>query len=178
MDIFEGRPAETAGRLPRELRVYDFLDRLGITYMRADHEPAETMEACQAIDAVLAPAVICKNLFLCNAQRTKFYLLMIRDDKKFKTKDITKQIGSSRLSFAPEEFMEQYLKLTIGSVTRTLMEALPPLRSSLRLCFARAFRLRRSCFTDRRSCFFAARISARVPPSGSAILRIELRLIS
>ena len=113
----EGRPADVSGRLETEARVYDLLDSLGIRYERVDHEPAFTMEACLAIDEVLAPAVICKNLFLCNAQRTKFYLLMIREDKHFKTKEITKQIGSSRLSFAPEEAMEKYLKITPGSVS-------------------------------------------------------------
>jgi Ala-tRNA(Pro) deacylase len=75
------------------------------------------MEACLAIDEVLAPAVICKNLFLCNAQKTKFYLLMIREDKKFLTKDISKQINSARLSFGPAEFMEQFLDITPGSVS-------------------------------------------------------------
>ncbi|MBR1759317.1 MAG: prolyl-tRNA synthetase associated domain-containing protein [Lachnospiraceae bacterium] len=117
LSLVKGRPESVEGRLATEVAVYDLLDSLGITYERVDHEPAFTMEACLAIDRVLAPAVICKNLFLCNAQRTKFYLLMIREDKKFKTKEITKQIGSSRLSFAPEEAMEQYLKITPGSVS-------------------------------------------------------------
>ena len=100
-----GRPQNMEGRLEKEIRVYDLLDKLGISFERVDHEPAETMEACLAVDEVLAPAVICKNLFLCNTQKTNFYLLMIRDDKKFKTKEISKQINSARLSFAPYEFM-------------------------------------------------------------------------
>lgn len=112
-----GRPQNTEGRLEKEIRVYDLLDKLGISFERVDHEPAETMEACLAIDEVLAPAVICKNLFLCNTQKTNFYLLMIREDKKFKTKEISKQINSARLSFATSEFMEQYLDITPGSVS-------------------------------------------------------------
>ena len=112
-----GRPADMTGRLDKEVRTYDLLDQLGIAYDRVDHEEANTMEACQKIDEVLAPAVICKNLFLCNAGKNKFYLLMIRNDKAFKTKDVSKQIGSSRLSFAPGEFMEQYLDITPGSVS-------------------------------------------------------------
>ena len=102
MELFlhKGRPADAAGRLAKEMRVYDLLDSLGIAYERADHPAAETMEACEAVDRVLAPAVICKNLFLCNRQQTKFYLLMIREDKKFHTKDISSQINSARLSFA------------------------------------------------------------------------------
>lgn len=117
LTIVKGRPTTSEGRLEKENRVYDLLDSLGIEYERVDHEEANTMEACAAIDEVLAPAVICKNLFLCNSQKTKFYLLMIREDKKFLTKDICKQINSARLSFAPAEFMEQFLDITPGSVS-------------------------------------------------------------
>lgn len=117
LTLEQGRPASAEGRLEKEIRTYDLLDELGIEYERVDHEPAETMEACEAIDAALAPATICKNLFLCNTQQTKFYLLMIRGDKKFRTKDISKQINSARLSFAPAEYMEKYLDITPGSVS-------------------------------------------------------------
>lgn len=117
LKLVKGRPATNDGRLEKEIRTYDLLDSLGIEYERVDHEEANTMEACLAIDEVLAPAVICKNLFLCNAQKTKFYLLMIREDKKFLTKDISKQINSARLSFGPAEYMEQFLDITPGSVS-------------------------------------------------------------
>ena len=117
LTLYQGRPADTSGRLAKEIRTYDYLDSLGITYERVDHEPAETMEACAAIDEALSPAVICKNLFLCNAQKTAFYLLMIPGDKKFKTKELSHQIQSSRLSFAPAEYMEKFLDITPGSVS-------------------------------------------------------------
>lgn len=117
LELVKGRPSSTDGRLKKEIRTYDLLDSLNIEYERVDHEEANTMEACAAIDEVLAPAVICKNLFLCNTQKTKFYLLMIKEDKKFKTKEISKQINSSRLSFAPAEYMEKYLDITPGSVS-------------------------------------------------------------
>ncbi len=117
MKLEKGRPLDEIGREERELRVYDLLDELGIEYERVDHAPADNMEACLAIDDVLAPAVICKNLFLCNAQQTKFYLLMIREDKKFLTKLISKQIGSARLSFAPQEYMEKFLDIHPGAVS-------------------------------------------------------------
>lgn len=115
--IERGRPKNTEGRLIKEIRVYDLLDSLGIEYDRIDHNAVDTMEACSEIDTVLAPAVICKNLFLCNSQRTKFYLLLIRGDKRFDTKSISPQIGSSRLSFAPHEYMEKYLDNTPGSAS-------------------------------------------------------------
>lgn len=117
LELVQGRPVSTEGRLEKEIRTYDLLDELGISYERIDHEAAETMAACAAIDEALAPATICKNLFLCNRQKTQFFLLMIRGDKQFKTKDVSKQIDSPRLSFAPEEYMEEYLDITPGSVS-------------------------------------------------------------
>ena len=116
LKLVKGRPQDESGRLEKEIRVYDLLDELQIPYERVDHEVAETMEACKEIDEVLE-ADICKNLFLCNRQKTKFYLLMILGDKKFKTKDISAQIGSARLSFADAEEMEKYLDITPGSVS-------------------------------------------------------------
>lgn len=116
MKLEYGRPADTAGRLQKEIRVYDFLDALGVEYDRIDHEPAMTMEVCEEIDRALE-ATICKNLFLCNRQETDFYLLMIPGDKVFKTKDLSSQIGSARLSFASPEYMEKYLDITPGSVS-------------------------------------------------------------
>ena len=116
MELFEGRPADVTGRLPREVRTYDFLDSLGIKYQRTDHEHADTMEACNEIDKIL-DVVICKNLFLCNRQKTAFYLLMMPGDKKFKTKELSAQIGSARLSFAEPEDMLKYLDIEPGSVS-------------------------------------------------------------
>ena len=116
MELFTGRPNDISGRLLREVRIYDFLDSLGIRYKRTDHEPANNMEACNEIDAVLE-VVICKNLFLCNRQKTKFYLLMMPGDKKFKTKELSKQINSSRLSFADADDMLQYLDIEPGAVS-------------------------------------------------------------
>ena len=117
MELYHGRPEHTEGRLDKEIRVYDLLGRLGLSYERVDHEPAETMEACAEIDKALAPAIICKNLLLCNRQQDHFYLLMIKEDKKFKTKEISQQIGSARLSFAPAEYMERFLDITPGSLS-------------------------------------------------------------
>ena len=116
MELQKGRPKDTAGRLEKEIRTYDLLDKLGVAYERVDHEAAMTMEVCQEIDKVLQ-ATICKNLFLCNRQETKFYLLMIPDTKVFHTKDLSAQINSSRLSFAKPEYMEKFLNITPGSVS-------------------------------------------------------------
>ena len=109
-EIYNGRPADENGRLSREIRTYDFLDKLGIRYQRTDHERADHMEACNIIDAVL-DVVICKNLFLCNRQKTAFYLLMMPGGKKFRTKELSAQIHSSRLSFAEPEDMLKYLDI-------------------------------------------------------------------
>ena len=111
-----GRPADESGRLEKEIRTYDFLDANHVWYERIDHEAAMTMEVCEEIDKAL-DATICKNLFLCNRQETNFYLLMLPGHKKFKTKDISKQLGVARLSFAKDAYMEEYLDITPGSVS-------------------------------------------------------------
>ena len=116
MELQQGRPANEAGRLQEEIESYDLLDRLEVPFQRLDHEPAMTMEICKEIDKSLQ-AVICKNLFLCNRQQTAFYLLMMPDNKPFKTKDLSAQIGSSRLSFASAEKMQEFLHITPGSVS-------------------------------------------------------------
>lgn len=116
MKLENGRPADCSGRLPKEIRVYDLLDKLGIPFQRIDHEATMTMEACAAVDKVL-DATICKNLLLCNRQCTAFYLLMLPGDKPFKTSVLSKQIGSSRLSFANAEYMERFLDITPGSLS-------------------------------------------------------------
>ena len=116
MKLENGRPSDCTGRLEKEIRVYALLDSLEVSYQRVDHEAAMTMEACAAIDQVL-DATICKNLLLCNRQNTEFYLLMIVGDKTFKTKELSHQIGSSRLSFAGAEYMEKFLDITPGSLS-------------------------------------------------------------
>ena len=118
MELQKGRPENTDGRLDKEIRVYDFLDKLGIQYQRIDHEAAMTLEACEEIDRALGDnTTICKNLFLRNRQETDFYLLLMPGDKPFKTKDLSAQIHSARLSFAKPEYMEKYLDITPGSVS-------------------------------------------------------------
>lgn len=116
MELQNGRPADAAGRMDKEIRTYDFLDGLGVDYQRMDHEAAFTMEACKEVDEALG-VEMCKNLFLCNRQKTDFYLLLIPGDKVFKTKELSKQIGSARLSFASAEYMEKYLDITPGAVS-------------------------------------------------------------
>jgi len=113
--LYTTRP-DAKGRLPKEMAVYDLLEKLDIPYVRVDHEVTDTIEACQGVDALLQ-TTICKNLFLCTANKAHFYLLMMPGEKQFKTKDLSKQINSSRLSFASAEYMEELMNLTPGSVT-------------------------------------------------------------
>ena len=114
LQVCAGAPAER--RSEGEERVYECLARLEIPFTRVDHEAAMTMEACAEVDKVL-DAAICKNLLLCNRQCTHFYLLMVCGDKPFKTSEFSKQIGSSRLSFAKPEYMEEFLDITPGSLS-------------------------------------------------------------
>ena len=118
LTLSKGRPSNLQNRENKEIKVYDFLDNLRIDYDRVDHEPADTMEACQAINQILAPATICKNLFLCNAGKTKFYLLMIRDDKKFKTKVIIIEfiiiVINFKITFKPLNLQKCFKKSSSG----------------------------------------------------------------
>ena len=116
MILENGRPQDLSNRLPKEIRVYDLLDQLGVAYQRVDHEAAMTMEACAEIDQVLNAAT-CKNLLLCNRQKTTFYLLLMPGDKIFQTKELSSQLGVSRLSFASSDAMEEYLDITPGSLS-------------------------------------------------------------
>lgn len=113
---YRGRPASDEGRTPAELASYDLLDSLGMEYDRVDHDYADTIEDCHEVETVLGRPV-CKNLFLCNRQKTQYYMLMLEGDKVFKTKDLSKQLGVARLSFASGEDMEAMLGVHPGSVT-------------------------------------------------------------
>ena len=113
---YEGRPDNVPERLEKERRCYALLDELQIPYARVDHAHADTIEACEAVEQVLGEK-ICKNLFLCNRQKTQFYLLMLEGEKVFKTKDLSRQLGVARLSFADPADMEKYLDITPGSVS-------------------------------------------------------------
>ncbi len=118
MKLLKGAPENTEGREEREVRTYAFLDSLHIAYERTDHPdmPATSMEVCAVVDQILNVR-ICKNLFLCNRQETDFYLLIMPGDKPFRTKELSKQLNTSRLSFAKEEYMEQFLDVHPGSVS-------------------------------------------------------------
>ena len=114
--VYQGRPLTKEYRLPKETACYDLLERLGVPFTRVDHDYADTIEACEAVERVLGEK-ICKNLFLCNRQKTQFYLLMLEGEKVFKTKDLSRQLGVSRLSFADSGDMERLLNITPGSVS-------------------------------------------------------------
>lgn len=114
--IYQGRPENFSRRHPKEQRVYTLLDSLNIAYTRIDHDPTETVAFCCEVERLL-DIRICKNLFLCNAQKTDFFLLMMPGDKKFRTAVFSKKMGCSRLSFADAGHMEEYLDITPGSVS-------------------------------------------------------------
>ena len=114
--LYKGAPENVSERLDKEKRCYELLNSLGIEFFCVDHEYADTIEACHEVEKTLG-ANICKNLFLTNRQQTDFYLLLMPGDKPFKTKLLSKQIGTARLSFATPEHMEKYLDITPGSVS-------------------------------------------------------------
>lgn len=112
--LFNTHPETTATE--KEMASYIFLEDNGVEYIRAEHDEAATIELCENIEKVI-DAKICKNLLLCNRQQTDFYMLLIPGDMPFKTKYLSKQIGSARLSFASGEQMTELLNVTPGSLT-------------------------------------------------------------
>ncbi len=118
LQIHKGRPEDEQDRLAKEIRTYDFLDHLGIEYYRIDHAPAtgDDLPLLAAIEESL-DARICNNLLLANRQRTRFYMLMLPSDKRFRSSEVSKQAGSSRLHFAEPEYMEELIDCTPGSAS-------------------------------------------------------------
>lgn len=114
MNTYSSKPDDN--RLKKELDTYELLNKLDISFTGVDHEVAMTMEDLNSVESIL-DVKVSKNLFLCNSQKTKFYMLIMPGDKKFLTKDLSKQINSARLSFADGSFMEKYLNITPGSLS-------------------------------------------------------------
>ena len=112
--VFSEHPEKTATQ--KEMDAYLFLVENGVEYVRAEHDEAATIELCEGVEKVI-DAKICKNLLLTNRQQTVFYLLLIKGDMVFKTKYLSSQINSARLSFATAEHMEALLDVTPGSLT-------------------------------------------------------------
>ncbi len=113
--VYSEKPTD-GNRLPKEMAVYDLLDKLKIPYERVDHDPVDTIEECAAVEKVLGTTIV-KNLFLRNQKKTSFYLLLLPGDKQFSTKDFSKQLGISRVSFAEAEYMEEFLNISPGAVS-------------------------------------------------------------
>lgn len=113
-NVYHTRPADV--RIPKEERCYDLLCSLGVNFDRVDHESVDTVDGCEEISTILGVS-ICKNLFLTNSKRDKYYLLMLMGDKHLVTKELSKKIGSTRLSFGTPDKMEELLNLTPGSVS-------------------------------------------------------------
>lgn len=116
MIVYSTKPENFVCRTEMEQRSFALLEELNISYTYVDHEPALTMEDCKEIDEALG-VKMCKNLVLCNRQKTNYYLLLMPGDKVFKTKELSAQINAARLSFASGEAMEELLGVLPGSAS-------------------------------------------------------------
>jgi len=90
---------------------------LGVAFAYYEHAPAHTMEDCLALPYAEPDVTFCKNLLLCNTPRTAFFLYVTDPAKAFRTGDVSKRLGSSRLSFAPAEDLREMLHLEPGSLS-------------------------------------------------------------
>ena len=116
MEHYDGRPINDIKRSEMEIRTYNLLDKIGMSYETVCHEAVYTMEECEKVEKELGTP-ICKNLFLCNRQQTQFYLLMLPSDKHFKTKNLSSELACSRLTFADDRHMVDLLGIHPGSVS-------------------------------------------------------------
>ncbi len=116
LSIEKGKPENEEHRLEKELRCYAMLEACGIAYERIDHAPMATVEDCTEVEKMFG-IPICKNLFLCNTQKTRFYLLVLNGHKRFRTREVSEQLKSPRLSFGNPALMESFLDVTPGSVS-------------------------------------------------------------
>ena len=114
--VYRGVPKDIDSRQEKERKCYDFLSKLGIDYEVVDHEEASDMDRCREIESVLG-VKICKNIMLCNRQESRFFIFMMPGDKKYVTKEFSKKIGMSRLSFAKEKYLKEFLNVSSGSVS-------------------------------------------------------------
>lgn len=94
------------------------LKNAGIEFSLVTHAPAFTIEKCAEVEKLIGGR-ICKNLFLQTTSGSAYYILMLDGNKKFVTKDVSKKLGSSRLSFAPPEAMQRLLNTNPGSLSVT-----------------------------------------------------------
>lgn len=111
---YASAPAEYQNDLQRE--VYETLEKLSIPYYRVDTDEAITMEDCVAIAEKLNTPVV-KTLLLCNRQQTDFYLFVTTSDKPFSTKNFSRAMEISRVSFASPEQLESMLGTKVGSAS-------------------------------------------------------------
>lgn len=116
--------------------VISYLDRFFIPYELYEHERAPTIDACLQMPFITEEITICKNILLCNRQQTHFYLLLLRPLTPFRTSVVSKLLGTSRLSFAPESALENMLHLTSGSVSP--LGLLFDQRKKITLCYEQA----------------------------------------
>ena len=97
--------------------ILTFLNELNIPYEYHEHPRAHTIDDCLAMPFITEDVTICKNILLCNRQKTQFYLMLLKPLTPFRTAVVSKALGVSRLSFAPDEALEEKLQLTSGSVS-------------------------------------------------------------
>ena len=90
---------------------------LNIPHEYYEHAAAHTMADCLALPYAAPDVTFCKNLLLCNTPKTAFFLYVTLPDKPFRTGDVSKRLGSSRLSFAPPECLPEMLHLESGSLS-------------------------------------------------------------
>lgn len=111
-EVYVTKPTQYKTEL--EEKVYETLEELKIPYYRVETEPLISMEDCLVINEKLQMKTV-KTLFLCNQQKTKFYLCIMPGDKRFDCKVFSRALQIARVSFGSEQLMNELLETQIGA---------------------------------------------------------------
>ena len=112
--IYKNEPKKFFTKLQK--KVYEVLKELHIQFERVETDEAITMEDCIEINKKLDMKMV-KTLFLCNRQKTSFYLFITCGDKRFDSKKFSSELDIARVSFTDESLMNEMLGTKIGAAT-------------------------------------------------------------
>lgn len=97
-------------------QVYDYLNKLGISFEYYEHPEAPTIEiAAQYYRG--ENTILCKNLFFRNHKGNRHYLVIMDSRHAMDIHDMEHRLHQGKLSFASSERMMKYLGVRPGSVS-------------------------------------------------------------
>ena len=97
-------------------KVFDAMESMNISYDVIEHPAVYTVEEMDKLN-IDSKNEIVKNLFVRDDKKKRYFLIVLQKDKRANLKEIRKELNCRPLSFASEEDLGKYMKLSKGSVT-------------------------------------------------------------